>query len=136
MGGPATKWKELPCQQLFENEILCAQITQLSFLLECNFSKGTRAALKVTSSILSCQPMSSEADVGATALEVEPFHQYPITFCCRVTNGSRGALWQRPNSGCEHSEVVHFSGTLWMQIVTSEEWKFFFIVNGGNYVEK
>jgi len=34
----------------------------------------------------------SEVDVGGMAVEVEPFHQYPVTFCCHVTDGSRGAV--------------------------------------------
>ena len=34
---------------------------------------------------------TSEADVGGTAVEVEPSHQYFIAFCCRVTDGSEGA---------------------------------------------
>jgi len=35
----------------------------------------------------------SEADVGGMAAEVEPSHQYSATFCCCVTDGSRGAVW-------------------------------------------
>ena len=33
----------------------------------------------------------SEVDVGGIAVEAEPSHQYPITFCCCVTDGNRGA---------------------------------------------
>ena len=51
-------------------------------------------ALKVVPPILWCWPMMSEADVGGMAVEVEPSHQYSITFCCYVTDGSRGAVWQ------------------------------------------
>ena len=40
-----------------------------------------RAALKVMPPILLCWPMMSEADVGGMAVEVEPSHQYSITFC-------------------------------------------------------
>ena len=36
--------------------------------------------------------MRSEVD-GGTAIGVEPSHQYPITFCCCATDGSRGAVW-------------------------------------------
>jgi len=32
----------------------------------------------------------SEAGVGGMAVEFEPSHQYSITFCCCVTDGSRG----------------------------------------------
>ena len=34
---------------------------------------------------------ASEVDVGGTA---EPSHQYPVTFCCRETDGSKGTIWQ------------------------------------------
>ena len=38
---------------------------------------------------------------------MEPFHQYCITFCCRVTDGSRGAVWQNGVwHGSEHEEKV------------------------------
>ena len=36
----------------------------------------------------------SEADVGSMAVEVEPYHQYSVLFCCCVTDGSREAIWQ------------------------------------------
>ena len=35
-----------------------------------------------------------EADAGSMAVEVEPSHQYSISCCCHVTDGSRGAAWQ------------------------------------------
>jgi len=41
--------------------------------------------------ILLSRPTVSEVDVGDVAVEVEPFQQYSIAFCCCVTNGSRGA---------------------------------------------
>ena len=31
-------------------------------------------------------------DGGGTAVEVEPSHQYAVTRCHRVTDGSRGAV--------------------------------------------
>jgi len=48
--------------------------------------------LKVMPPILLCWPMMSEKDVGGMAVEVEPFQQYFITFCCHETDGSRGAV--------------------------------------------
>ena len=42
---------------------------------------------------LLCWPMMPEAGDGM-AIEVEPFHQYFITFCCHMTDGSRGVVWQ------------------------------------------
>jgi len=44
--------------------------------------------------LLNC-PATSEADVGGMAVEVEPSHQYPVTFCCCVIDGSRGAVCQK-----------------------------------------
>jgi len=52
-----------------------------------------RAALKLMPHILLCWPTASEADVGCMAVEAGSSHQYPITFCCCVTDGSRGAVW-------------------------------------------
>ena len=37
---------------------------------------------------------TSETDVGAMAVEVEHFCQHSTKFCCCVTSGNRGALWQ------------------------------------------
>ena len=51
-----------------------------------------RAALKVMPPMLLCRPMTLGADVGGLTVEVEPSHQYSVTFCCRVTDGSRGAV--------------------------------------------
>ena len=51
-----------------------------------------RAALKVTLPVLLYWPTTSEADVGGTAVGVEPSHQYSVTFYCCVTDGSRGAV--------------------------------------------
>lgn len=57
-------------------------------ILATRKSSSVRAALKVMP-ILLCLPMKSmSADVG----DVEPSHQYPITCCCRVTDGGRGAV--------------------------------------------
>jgi len=36
--------------------------------------------------------MTSEADVGGMAVEVELSQQYSIAYCCCVTDGSRGAV--------------------------------------------
>ena len=38
--------------------------------------------------------MTSEADVCGMTVEAESSHQYSITCCCHVTDGSRGAVWQ------------------------------------------
>jgi len=53
---------------------------------------NTRTSPKVIPPVLLCQPMMSEADVGSMAVEIEPSHQYSITFCCHVADGSRGAV--------------------------------------------
>jgi len=54
----------------------------------------TRVDLKILSPILWCWPSMPEADFGVMTVEVEPSHHYSITFCCYVTDGSRGAVWQ------------------------------------------
>ena len=51
-----------------------------------------RTSQKVMSPILLYWPTVSEVDVGGTAVEVEPSHQYSVEFCCHVTDGSRGAV--------------------------------------------
>ena len=48
-------------------------------------------APKVMHPILLYQPKTSDANVGGMPLEVEHFHQCPVTCCC-VTGGSRGAV--------------------------------------------
>ena len=48
--------------------------------------------MKVMSPILFYWLTISEADVGGIAVEIESSHQYPITFCCCMTDGSRGAV--------------------------------------------
>jgi len=53
-----------------------------------------RAALKLMPHILLCWPTPSEADIDGIAVKLEPSHQYSITSCCHVTDGSRGAVWQ------------------------------------------
>ena len=51
-----------------------------------------RVALKVTLSVLLYCPTMTEKDVGVMTVEVEPSHQYPVIFCCHVTDSSRGAV--------------------------------------------
>jgi len=63
----------------------------LYFLNEEKFC-NRRVALKLMTPILLCWPMMSEADVGDVAVEVEPSCQYSVKFCCRATDGSRGAV--------------------------------------------
>ena len=56
---------------------------------EFNF---TRAVPKLMPPILLCWPTTSEAKVVDMAVEVEPFRQYSVKFCCRATDDSRGAV--------------------------------------------
>ena len=53
--------------------------------------RTTSAALIVIPPVFLPRPMMSEADVGVMAVEVEPSHQYSVTYCYHVTDGSRGA---------------------------------------------
>jgi len=66
-----------------------------------NPSHSMRAVPKVTSPVWLCWLTTSEAD-GGMAAEVEQSHQYSITFCCCVTDGSRGTIWQ---NGIWHGSV-------------------------------
>jgi len=75
------------------------------------FLWNTRAALKVMPCILWCWPTTSEADVGDTAVEAEPAHQYSITFCYSVTDGSRGAVWQ---NGVWHGSMYEATVCHWI----------------------
>lgn len=49
----------------------------------------TRAALKVMPPSYFMM-LAHDVRGGATAVEVEPSYPYPITYCCPVTDGSRG----------------------------------------------
>ena len=74
-------------------------------------SSSARAALKLMPPISSHWPTTSEADVGGMAVEAEPSHQYSITICCCVTDGSRGALWQ---SGDGHGSADEAKECHWI----------------------
>ena len=52
----------------------------------------SRAALEVMYAILFSWPMMSKADGGSMEVEAEPSHQYSVTVCCHVTDGSGGAV--------------------------------------------
>ena len=52
---------------------------------------NTRAAPTAMPPVSLRWAITSELGVGGTAAEAEPSHQYSITRCCRVTDGSRGA---------------------------------------------
>lgn len=49
-----------------------------------------RTALKVMPPILSRWSVTSQADVGGMAVEVEPSPN--VLFCCHETDGNRGAV--------------------------------------------
>ena len=150
------------------------------------FSRALSMSSLCEPPILWCWP-TSEADVGGMAVETESSHQYSLTFCCCVTDGSKEAVWQndiwsesayeakvshwippcgkkngphwhsltlaecwwRPNSGCEHSEMVGGAFQHWWQQITSTGADFYecgmqalvhrwwkCIARGGGYVEK
>ena len=69
-----------------------SQLPEYTFTVYSNYTyECTRAALKVMPPILVCCPTTSEADIGGT-VEVQPFDQYSITFCCPVTEGKKRQL--------------------------------------------
>ena len=47
---------------------------------------------KVMPPILLLLPIVSEMDAGDMAVEVEPSHEYSVTFCCCAIDGSRRAV--------------------------------------------
>jgi len=51
-----------------------------------------RADPKVMPPILLSQSTMSEVNFGGTAVESKSSHQYSVTFCCYVTDGSRRAV--------------------------------------------
>ena len=84
----------------------------------------TRAALKVMSPIFLYWPTISEENVGGTAAEAECSHQYSITFCCHMTDGSRGAVW---HGSAEEARVCNWilprgkkNGTHWHSLTLAE----------------
>ena len=87
-------WKSLDVFYFNVSSVYAISQERCSQLIQTG--QSTRAAPKVTSLILLCWPPMSEADAGGMAMEVEPSHQYSVTFCCGVTDGSRGEVW--PNS--------------------------------------
>ena len=48
-------------------------------------------------------PTMSEVDAYNTAVEAEPSHLFSIACCCRVTDGSTGAVW--------HNSFWHWSAS-------------------------
>ena len=50
------------------------------------------SSLKVMPPILLCWPMMAETNNGGMAVEAEISHQYSVTCCCCVTDGSREAV--------------------------------------------
>ena len=70
-----------------------------------------RPAPKVIPPILLCWPMISDTNIGGMAVEVEPSHQYFITFCCCETDGSRGAVW---HNGVWHGSAYEANLSNWI----------------------
>ena len=75
------------------------------FLLLCNPAHLQNWLLQMPCFPFIISDLKSEADVGGMAVEDEPSCQYPITCRSRVTDGSRGALWQ--NGVWQEAKVWH-----------------------------
>jgi len=58
----------------------------------CVETSNYKGCSKSNASHLIMLPKPSELDAGGMAVEIEPFCQYSITFCCHVTDGSRGTV--------------------------------------------
>jgi len=81
----------------------------LFYILTC-----MRATPKLMPAVLWWWPTTTEADVGGKAVEVEPSHQYSITFSCHMTAVSREALWQ---NGIWHGSA--YEAKVWHWIPSS-----------------
>jgi len=82
-----------------------------------------------------CWPMTSEVDVGGMAVEVEPSHQYSIT-CCHVTDGSRGAVWQKDvwHGGMYEAKVHHWIPTRGKMTLIDIHWCLLYISGDQQWV--
>ena len=94
--------------------------------------ENIRAALKIMPPILRCWPTMSQAGFAGTVVDVEPSWQYSITFCSRVTDGSRRAVCQNgiwhgnayKAKVPPHSSMRKKNGTHWHSLVLVEHfWK-------------
>ena len=79
---------------------------------------STQTVSKSVPTVLLGWPITSEADVSGMAVEVELSHQYSVSFCCHVTDGSRGAIW--PTWKCRWSKGVTLNSSMWKK--TSSHW--------------
>jgi len=79
-----------------------------------------RAALKITPSVLLCWPTKPEAYVGGMGVEIEPIHQYPVTFCCCVKDGSRGGDQMASNVEAPIKQVCVINLSTWKNIVPTD----------------
>ena len=56
---------------------------------------------------------------GGMAIEVKLSHQYSIAFCCHVTDGNRGAVWQMVSDMEEQmKQSLEFNSSRWKKIVS------------------
>ena len=62
-------------------------------------------------SVLLYWPTRPETDGGGMTVKVEPSQQYSVIFYCRVTDGSRGAVWQ---NGICHGSVYEVKVLNWI----------------------
>ena len=60
--------------------------------------------------------LAHNVDTGDMAVEAEPSHSNSITFCCRVRDGSRAAVWQK---GPWHGSTYEAEAWNW----TPPQWK-------------
>ena len=67
-------------------------VMKYQFEIKLNIYIHTILAPKVMPPILLCWLTVLEASTGGMAVEVEPPNQHFVTFCCLVTDGSRGVV--------------------------------------------
>lgn len=73
-------------------------VLQRNLSLSSHITKKIKAANKigwkntVSSHVLSCWPMISEADIDSMEVEIELYCQYPLAYYCHAAHGSRGTI--------------------------------------------
>jgi len=72
--------------------VVCKGLANISYKRTNQKWLVTKAAPKVIPPILLGVPMTSEEHVGGMTEEAESSQQFSITFCCCVTDGSRGTV--------------------------------------------
>ena len=91
--------------------VLSTEHAQFSVWITVFCRNSMMASSKAVPSMLWCWSIMSEADIDGMTVEVGPTHQYTITCCCHVTDGSRRAVWQ---NGVWDGSAYEAKGCCWI----------------------